>query len=142
MEERAVAERWSRDWSLPDRTPLLLSRARVEETPLEEPLERVTLPLERAELLAPLERVVEVLLPLERVALPLRRLLSCCTLFTPEERVDEEEPLILPEERVLEEPLERVLEDPLERVEELLLEERLPERELEELPEERELPLC
>lgn len=71
-----------------DRTAALPSTERaVEDTPLEEPLERVVL-LERAELLAPLERVLEVLLLelltplervlllLERVALPLRRLLS------------------------------------------------------------------
>ena len=166
MEERVVAERWSRDWVPPlARTPALPSVERVEATPLEE-LERVV-PLERAELLAPLERVVEdVLLPLERVALSLRRLLSCWTLFTPEERVAEEElPVLL--ERLTEElplerelllepvlvprrlscwteellPVERVLVDPLERVTELL-EELLLERELELLPDERELLLC
>ena len=167
MEERAVPERcWSRDWLPLARTPALPSVERVEATPLEEPLERVV-PLERAELLAPLERVVEeVLLPLERVALSLRRLLSCWTLFTPEERVAEEElPVLL--ERLTEElplerelllepvlvprrlscwteellPVERVLVDPLERVTELL-EELLLERELELLPDERELLLC
>ena len=161
------------------RTPALPSVERVEDTPLDEPLERVVL-LDRAELLAPLEREEEVLVPLERVALPLRRLLSCwLLLLTPEERVaEEEEPLerlteelplereleLLPEERVLlpEErvllvpalefrrlscwtallPEERVLLDPLERTDELLPEELLLERELELLPEERELLLC
>ena len=154
--------------------------------PLDELLERVVL-LDRAELLAPLEREEEVLVPLERVALPLRRLLSCwLLLLTPEERVaEEEEPLerlteelplerelellpeervllpeervLLPEERVLLVPVlefrrlscwtallpeERVLVDPLERTDELLPEELLLERELELLPEERELLLC
>jgi hypothetical protein len=161
-----------------DRTAALPSTERaVEDTPLEEPLERVVL-LERAELLAPLERVLEVLLLelltplervlllLERVALPLRRLLSCWLLLTPVERVAEE-PLVLlerlteelPLERELElllEPLllrrlscwtallleERVLVDPLERTVELLPEELLLDRELELLPEERELLLC
>jgi len=161
-----------------DRTAALPSTERaVEDTPLEEPLERVVL-LERAELLAPLERVLEVLLLelltplervlllLERVALPLRRLLSCWLLLTPVERVAEE-PLVLlerlteelPLERELElllEPLllrrlscwtallleERVLVDPLERTVELLPEELLLDREVELLPEERELLLC
>lgn len=156
-------------------TPLEEPLERVEDTPLEELLERVVL-LERAELLAPLERVEEVLVPLARVALPLRRLLSCWSLlFTPVERVaEEEEPLVLlerlteelplerelellPEERVLLvpvlefrrlscwtalPPVERVLVDPLERTDELLPEELLLERELELLPEERELLLC
>ena len=157
LEERAVPERWSRDWVLPlARTPAFPSVERVEDTPLVEPLERVV-PLERAELLAPLDRVVEeLLLPLERVALPLRRLLSCCTLFTPEERVAEEEELPVERDTLLEPvlvprrllscwteellPVERVLADPLERVDELL--EELLERELELLPEERELLLC
>lgn len=187
MEERVAVERWSRDWVLLARTPELPSVERVEATPLEELLERVedtpleellerVVLLDRAELLAPLERVEEVLVPLERVALPLRRLLSCWSLlFTPVERVaEEEEPLVLlerlteelplerelellPEERVLLVPVpelrrlscwtallpvERVLVDPLERTDELLPEELLLERELELLPEERELLLC
>ena len=61
------------------RTPALPSVERVAATPLEEPLDRVVL-LDRDELLAPLERelelLLEVLVLLERVALPLRRLLS------------------------------------------------------------------
>ena len=124
MEERAVPERWSRDWVLPlARTPALPSVERVEATPLEELLERVVL-LERAWLPAPLERLLELLLltellpltelpllervvPLERVALLLRRL-SCWLLLTPEERVAEELLLLL--ERLTEElPLEREL---------------------------------
>lgn len=142
---------------------------RVEATPLEEPLERVVL-LDRAWLLAPLERTDELLpveLLLERVALPLRRLLSCWLLLTPVERVAEEEPLVLLE-RLTEElplerevelllepelrrllscwtallPVERVLVDPLERTDELLPDELLLEREVELLPEERELLLC
>ena len=142
---------------------------RVEATPLEEPLERVVL-LDRAWLLAPLERTDELLpveLLLERVALPLRRLLSCWFLLTPVERVAEEEPLVLLE-RLTEElplerevelllepelrrllscwtallPVERVLVDPLERTDELLPDELLLEREVELLPDERELLLC
>ena len=152
------------------RTPALPSVERVEATPLlEEPLERVVL-LDRAVLLAPLERELELLLEvpvlLEWVALPLRRLLSCWLLLTPVERVAEEEPLVLlerlteelPLERELELvlepelrrlscwtvllPVERVLVDPVERTDELLPEELLLERELELLPEERELLLC
>jgi hypothetical protein len=150
------------------RTPALPSVERVAATPLEEPLDRVVL-LDRAELLAPLERelelLLEVLVPLERVALPLRRLLSCWLLLTPVERVAEEEPLVLLERLTEELPLERELElllepelrrlscwtalpeervlvDPLVRTEELLPEELLLEREVELLPEERELLLC
>lgn len=165
LETRAVPERWSRDWVPLARTPALPSVERVEATPLEVLLERVVV-LERAWLLAPLERVVEEV-PLERVAL--LRLLSCWTLFTPEERETEEELLLLlerlteelPLERelllepvpvplrlscctVLLVPVERVLADPveLERTVELLPEEVLLEREEELLPEERELLLC
>ena len=170
MEERADEERWSRDWVvLLALTPALPSVERVEATPLEEPLERVVL-LERAWLLAPLERTDELLpeeLLLERVALLLRRLLSCWLLLTPVERVAEEEPLVLLE-RLTEElplerevelllepelrrlsccwtvllPVERVLVDPLERTDELLPDELLLEREVELLPDERELLLC
>ena len=128
MEERAEEERWSRDWVLLlALTPALPSVERVEATPLEEPLERVVL-LDRAWLLAPLERTDELLpveLLLERVALLLRRLLSCWLLLTPVERVAEEEPLVLLERLTEELPLERELELLLERELELLLEPEL-----------------
>ena len=114
MEERADEERWSRDWVLLlALSPALPSVERVEATPLEEPLERVVL-LDRAWLLAPLERTDELLpveLLLERVALLLEveplllRLLFCCCCTVPLERVLEE----LEVELVVE--LERVLEE-------------------------------
>lgn len=92
LEERAEEERWSRDWVLLlALTPALPSVERVEATPLEEPLERVVL-LDRAWLLAPLERTDELLpdeLLLEREVELLpeeRELLLCWVELPPLER--------------------------------------------------------